>query len=65
MQNVEKLHTQTSWDDRGHQNIDLFSRNCMSEMRPRSDADRQIGSTVGNQATALKYSEKKLYFVPV
>jgi hypothetical protein len=45
----------------GDQNEDLFLRNCMSEMRPCSTADRQISLTeVRNEAHPLKYSEEKL-----
>jgi hypothetical protein len=44
IESVEKLHAQTSWGDRWDQNKDLFSRNYMSEMRPCSTTDRQIGS---------------------
>jgi hypothetical protein len=31
----------------------------LSQMRPRSSTDRQIGSMFGNQAKLLNYSEKK------
>jgi len=44
IQNAEKLHAQTSWVERGDQNKYLFSRNCVSETRPCSATNRQIGS---------------------
>ena len=41
---VEKLHAQTSWGDKGNQNKDVLPRHRMSDMRPCSATDRQIGS---------------------
>jgi hypothetical protein len=49
----------------GDQNKDLLSRNCMSEMHLCSAMDYQGLTKAGNQAKPLKYSEKKLYFVPI
>ena len=47
MKGVIKLHAQTSWCDRGDQNKDLLSTNCMSEMCPCSDTYCQNVSDLG------------------
>ena len=65
IQSAEKLHAQTSWGDRVDQNKDLLSSNCLSEMRPHSATDHQSRSKVGNEVKPLKYSEQKLYFIPI
>ena len=44
LQGVENLCSQTLEGDRRDHNKDLLSRNCMSEMRPCSAMDHQIGS---------------------
>jgi len=40
----EKIHTHTSWRDRGDQNKDLLSRKYTSEMHPCHATDHQITS---------------------
>jgi len=44
----------------GAKTKDLLSKNCMSEMRPCSTVDRQIGSKFGKQAKPIDYFEKTI-----
>ena len=64
IENAEKLHAHTSWCGSGEQNNDLLSRNCMSEMRPGSATDRQIGSDYGwkSRKTTEVFWKKKVAF---
>jgi hypothetical protein len=59
IQDVEKLHDQTSWGDREDQNKDLLTGNVCQRCILAVLWTAQLGlTTVGRQGKPLKYSQK-------